>query len=190
MLTFKIPETDAGHIVSDLSRLIGADLKSGPFIAGGSVRQALSEEALSPESDIDVFFSSFEQVHPVRETMIKEGAHFANANDIETFIWRDRKVQLIGNQFHESIDHLFSTFDFTVCAFATDGVTIVCLPEAKRDLDEKMVRVIDGASWKPRAHSRLAKYCRKGFRPAPGVFRWCMNASNRRKFDLYAGDYQ
>jgi hypothetical protein len=109
----------AENIVSTL--LKNAD-DHGPWIAGGMGRQLVLGE--HDFNDIDVWFSSANQMNRVKHTLIEtfaSGAYMSYKSDnAETFQVGEYKVQLITKTFFKDIDTLFEHFDFTCCQVAVD----------------------------------------------------------------------
>lgn len=195
------------------------DIDEGPWVAGGAalcvVQDRIAAErpqnVIPPPirggkqwacSDIDVFVKRSQDVVPIsihisKNTMV-ERARFSTTFGYFT----NTSIPLHGNQYKAQVIHktgcdtvesVLSSFDFTVSKFATDGKTLVGHISAIDDLRAGALRISDGGN--KRTLWRLAKYCRKGFVPSPGMIRKAIEGSmqdvefNSGIFCKPGGDY-
>lgn len=117
------------EFISYIGKLCNCNLETGPWIAGGSARLLWFGEDYT-DHDIDIFFPDVEKFRTIYRVMEEEcGCSAFNTSNASTFTLsknnREIKVQLITNNWYNTLDKLFYYFDFTVCRFATDGITVV-----------------------------------------------------------------
>ncbi len=159
---------------------IPLNIDEGPWMAGGSIIKLILGRDLD-NSDLDVFLS---------KGYNEGGGHFKDLDErltriapkpkrrssaygmprVETsyaFTYQTDigKLQLIHRAHYESPHELLGDFDFTICQFATDGITIAFPEQAIEDLNNRRLRL----HMVSRIHiSRFHKYTSLGFVPIPG----------------------
>lgn len=152
--------------------------KDGPWVAGGSVRRLVSRQP--QDSDFDFFFKSQEQFDAFCAAMEKSGAARANENDFNVTFDLPAvkpkpvdegaftpggpalKVQAIRIAFHESLEAVIESFDFSICQAGFDGERIVFGPWTLFDLANK--RLVPGKiRYGTSSLRRVIKYTRQGF---------------------------
>ena len=164
-----------------------SDLSCGPWIAGGCARRLWFGQPWI-DNDVDVFFRSQSDFARSRDRLVAIPRTEASSSpyitdavfSIETAnasthtvrigkAWPyNANVQLIKTAWHPSVTDLFDYFDFTVCRFATDGITIVADRQAIDDCESMVLR--RGENTKQRLSCRrVVKYSIYGFNPAPEV---------------------
>lgn len=150
----------------------------GPWIAGGSVRRLVSKQP--QDSDFDFFFKDEAQFDAFREAMKERGATVGSESDFNiTFhlpaasakpIGDDVfskpgpaiKVQAIRIAFHETLDAVLDSFDFSICQCGFDGTDLAFGQWALWDIARKRLvpgKIRYGAS----SLRRVIKYTRQGF---------------------------
>lgn len=147
--------------------LIKPEILTGPWIAGGAVLKWIKGEYV--QSDVDVFFSSRMQFDIVLDMLKCRGysVSFNSDNAVTLSSFSVPKVQLI-KRVHSSCEDLFSTFDITVCQFATDGKVVVSTQEA---IDHLNSRTLHFRNVKKSSLQRLLKYQSYGFTPDEDTIR-------------------
>ncbi len=149
--------------------------KPGRWLAGGAVRRAIKDG--KSDSDWDVFFSSEKE----KEAFIKEcekqdeiSNEKKNANNHQfTLKMGDEKytVQCITIAYYDSPEKVIETFDFTICQFVTDGVSLWSGDTSLFDLG-RMRLVVHKISYPVASLRRLLKYTNQGFYACNG----CLNS--------------
>ncbi len=138
------------------------DIESGPWIAGGAARRLYSKE-ISNYPDIDIFCPN----KKIYDFIIKDRKLLNTSKNGAYFLINETiKINLISHEFHETVESLFSTFDLTVCCFATDCDTIAFTPDAAEDVENKVLRTTN----KPTTLRRLSRYLEYGFLPKGNMF--------------------
>jgi hypothetical protein len=162
------PITMTGIFTSVISEMDFIDYEKGPWVAGGAAMK-ISQHLERGNSDIDIFFANEDQYkatmkwftdayHTLYDEVITKAFH--------QFKVRGVRIQLITSNYFESLNELFDDFDFSVCRFATDGVSVLGRDEAWLDCERKVLRLLGPAR---KSMFRLAKYCRSGFTPEAGT---------------------
>jgi hypothetical protein len=164
------------------------DIENGPWVAGGSVRRILTKQKMAADIDIFMKHGSY-NVDKIHHTLMGRGdcEEVAKTNrpfceyrltryDHTTHLFNDKKlkpkfstVQVIENRKFNSVEELLNDFDYTICMVATDGWSWVADDRFLRDIETKEI-VLNNKDQRRKNMSRLAKYCRYGFTPVPGVF--------------------
>lgn len=152
--------------------------EAGPWIAGGSVRRLVMN--LPQDSDFDFFFRNQEQFDAFCEDMKKRGATVENENDFNiTFclpkakakpVEDDKfegggpelKVQAIRISFHETLDDVLKSFDFSLCQCGYDGDSLAFGAWTLFDLANKKL-VPETISYGTSTLRRIIKYTRQGY---------------------------
>lgn len=170
-------EYEVTEFAKALSRLpaVSAD---GPWVAGGSVRRLVSN--LPQDSDFDFFFRDEAQFTAFCEGMKGRGAKIQHENDFNiTFILPkvkakpigddefspagpELKVQAIRIAFHDSLNAVLASFDFSLCQCGFDGTNLVFGQWSLFDIANKRLvpeRIRYGTS----TVRRIIKYTRQGF---------------------------
>lgn len=100
-------------------------------------------------------------------------------DDIKIITYKGKYIHIIEDQFilqviqnpYDGINDIFSTFDFTVCQFATDGRYIYTTKESLEDLKTRRLRLHPDAPYKSSNPAlRLMKYTLMGFLPDKDLF--------------------
>ena len=85
------------------------------------------------------------------------------------------KLQTIKKYFPASLRELFSSFDFTVCQFATDGKMMVATRSAVDDCESGRLVMVPESPRKLNV-VRMAKYCAYGFSPTDDMMETAINS--------------
>jgi hypothetical protein len=152
---------------------LGFDLNmaEGPWVAGGAIRRTLVGGGVGA-SDIDVFFSSPEQLAKCRLALEAKGAKQKRETDHNVeYVLKigdsDQRVQFIRVNFYPDAEAVIDSFDFTICQFATDGKEVVCGPYSLWDLARKRL-VVHKITFAVASMRRVLKYSRQGFTVCAG----------------------
>lgn len=154
-------------ILPSVSRLVlnTAQRLNGCWIAGGAPL-ALYTGDVNTIRDWDLFFNSVDAWNAGLRSFEKLGFKQAHATDwSQTLEMAGVIVQLITRRFYLNIEHIFDTFDFTVCCFAIEGLDIYYTKEAKRDVESKKLNYIY-TDEPATCIKRVARYGAKGFTPS------------------------
>lgn len=148
-----------------LCNYLKLDMRTGPWLAGGSVRKLYFKEMIG-QSDWDIWFQSrsqFDDAVAKLERLI--GCELKHrSNNAITYSINGESVQLIKRNFYPSVTKLIESFDMTVCQFATDGDTIKTSDLAIGDSNKHIIRLTKDVT-KPGIMKRITKYVIYGFRP-------------------------
>jgi hypothetical protein len=167
-----------------ISAVTDLSLERGPWVAGGSVRKMLQGKSWW-DGDVDVWHTGTAQHRLVCDRLTASGAmeirRTSNASTWELPLheWRPRhgwqrifgrkhssrmvKIQVI-EQPYDTISQLFDRFDFTICRFATDGVTIATTKPSLKHCAENQLVYDDTGVNKLRLYL-VKKYLSYGFYP-------------------------
>lgn len=170
-------EFESTDFAMALARLpaIGPD---GPWLAGGSVRKLISR--LPQDSDFDFFFKDEAQFKAFCEAVKEKGGKQVSESDFNiTFrlpaveakpIEDDKfspagpelKVQAIRIAYHETLDAVLDSFDFSICQCGYDGTDFLFGQWALWDIANK--RLVPGQlRYGTSSLRRVIKYTRQGF---------------------------
>lgn len=83
---------------------------------------------------------------------------------------KDIKAQIINRQFYDSVDAIWSDFDFRVCNFATDGKILIADVNAVKDCENKTLICNDPLTRKIDV-KRTIKYSIYGFNPEEKIIK-------------------
>ena len=164
-------------------KIINPNLATGPWIAGGAVMTwfeggTLRSTNFPTAQDIDVFFADPDQFEFTKQQLVKNNSvrhlpfvsdnaetyQFELPDSITNACW---KVQLIKKNYFKSTAEILHNFDFTCCGFATDGNKYTMLPNAAKDLNNKVLHINRYNS--ETILSRTIKYWIAGFEPGADV---------------------
>lgn len=162
---------------------ISPNLETGPWIAGGAAMSWFlngtvgydSRSDFSTLQDIDVFCANAMQLNSVRDRVVSANTckdrPFVTKN-AETYKFKTHagiqwKIQLITCNFFDSAESILNSFDFVCCGIATDGKKYALLPNAAKDLTDKVLNVNRYNSTTVLA--RTLKYWSMGFTPSASL---------------------
>lgn len=150
----------------------------GPWVAGGSVRRLVS--GLAQDGDFDFFFRDQPQLYAFVEDMKKRGATVSSENDFNITLLLpsvkakpigenefsksgpELKVQAIRIAFHETLDAVLESFDFSICQCGFDGVDLLFGQWALFDIANR--RLVPGKiRYGTSSLRRIIKYTQQGF---------------------------
>lgn len=170
-------EYDENDFARALGRLPSIS-ESGPWVAGGSVRRLVM--GMAQDSDYDFFFRDQEQFEQFCADMKAKGARSVNENDFNiTFRMPSKeakpigddefepagpelKVQAIRIAFHESLEAVLDSFDFSICQCGFDGDNLLFGRWSLFDLAAK--RLVPGEiRYGTSTLRRIIKYTRQGY---------------------------
>lgn len=178
---------------------INLNIKTGPWIAGGSVLKLIQGKPLDT-SDIDIFFPSPELFDKYRQlldvivdskerttfipnygkpnSLTSKGRLRSGVSQISkhqtskayTYSLNIATIQIIKRQYYQTVGALLGDFDFTVCMFATDGTQIAYFPQGLIDAKNMNLRIHRIHKDSILVH-RFYKYLANGYTPLPGEAR-------------------
>jgi len=140
---------------------------SDVWIAGGAIRDYLSNGKIDFNTDIDLF--SYSRKELCRALLILRNKasfkpYLITKNAIKgtcTLNKKEYKVDIVKRIFDNMVDTI-ENFDFTVTCFALNSVDFVCHPSAPFDLLAKRL-VINSLPFPLSTFQRLQKYIKKGY---------------------------
>ncbi len=148
--------------------------KDGPWLAGGACRRfALGSDELS---DFDMFFKDQGQADAYMAGLLEKGFSEIYRNEFNvTFRLEEWKVQCIIINFFPTVEAVIDSFDFTICQFATDGVSLFCGDYALFDLCRKRLAV-HKITYATSSVRRIIKYAGQGYKVCNGCIAAILNA--------------
>lgn len=156
--------------------------KDGPWIAGGALRRTV--QGKEPESDFDFFFRDQDQLQSFVEALEKGG--MAKVRETEHHVhYRgrlapdgpERDVQCIRFSFYQSAKDVIDSFDYTICMFAFDGITLTIGDYALWDLGRKRL-AINKITYPVATMRRMLKYTRQGFTACKGCLTMILRSTS------------
>lgn len=180
-----IPYTNFSTVVNYLKPAVNFNMETGPWIAGGIVRELLTNRDWDQsDSDIDIFVKNDEQLLEVEQQLerlleveqlpINIPSHYLHStlskiHESENAITYEYKcgstiitVQLITHTF-ENVEAIIDKFDFTISQFVTDG-NVLCVGDTTLfDLGMKQIR-INKITYPVSSLQRIIKYSKKGYK--------------------------
>lgn len=146
----------------------------GPWLAGGALRRTLMGK--EPESDLDFFFRDAQQLDEFEARLVASGLrkvretehhrHYRGKLGPDDPVERD--VQLIRFAFYGNAEAVIDSFDFTICQFAFDGMTLTVGEYALWDLGRKRLAV-HKITYPVSSMRRMLKYGTQGFTACTGA---------------------
>ena len=175
--------------IDRLREVIGLNLDTGPYLAGGAARATLTQE---PVKDFDVFFASQEQADAAERALIAAGAipiprapgsvtvAPRPGSELIRSIYLDLPgvgpVNIARTHVFPSVDVLLDSFDFTVCQIATDGRVTRSSPGALADVEARRLCLV-----RETIAARIWKYLGRGYVLGPeDAARWVSGGRGRR----------
>jgi len=171
-------------------------LENGPWLGGGCLRQAVEGKSCETDFDIffknadqheifqhrmiegsgvdEIADNIFPVLFPVLRlkdnkrlfTKTLETSHVTNFDFTEDK--NKYNIQLIhGDFFHDSVEHLLDSFDYTICQLATDGETIIVGDYTLLDIANKKLAV-HKLTFPAASLSRAVKYGSYGYKMCNG----------------------
>lgn len=174
-----VPYVNFITVINYLKPAVNFNIETGPWIAGGIVRELLTNKDWDQSgSDIDIFVKNDEQLLEV-EQQLERLTHaipsqfldssLSKIHESENAITYEYKcgskvliVQLINHMF-ENVEAIINKFDFTISQFVTDG-NVLCVGDTTLfDLGMKQIR-INKITYPVSSLQRLIKYSKKGYK--------------------------
>lgn len=173
------------------------------WIAGGAARRLFAGQPLG-QSDLDIFFSSVNDMGLVRRSLFEMGfLQRYHSNRAETWVSgggldqfarsmlllnAGTSVQLCSSESsaglaYPDLEALFRSFDFTVAMFAFDGQRLFAAEGAVEDLQDRRLRVLN-PSVKVPSVVRMLKYLDEGFTPEPVDLPWLFDLTTCKDGDV------
>lgn len=109
------------------------------LLAGGAARQLFLNDGSFGSTDVDLYFFNNKDKYNIKRCLLKAGKEKRASEYAKTFMYKDLLLQIVDDR-HNSIDQLFSTFDFYCCMFAIVNNKIVYPKEAFEDVLSKTLR--------------------------------------------------
>lgn len=153
--------------------------KDGPWIAGGCLHRTYKKIEL--DSDIDIFFSSEQQMNAYVQKIIIEGRVIENApkgkyENTSYFVnrWhqtlnikcldRDWKIQCVTFKYFKDISELFDSFDMTMCMMAYDGENVYMGEDTMTHIINNNIHFnVNSINFPSVTLKRLVKYMKMGY---------------------------
>lgn len=158
----------------------------GAWLAGGALRRTLMGE--EPDSDFDLFFHNDVRLNLYAVAL--EGRGFVRQRESEHHVHyrgrlagQDRDVQLIRFTYYQTAEDVITSFDYTICQFATDGDDIVVGDFSLWDLARKRLAV-HRITFPIASMRRLIKYTKQGFYACDGTLRDLLESARDPGVDL------
>lgn len=144
---------------------------NGPWIAGGALRQCITNNPLS--TDIDVFFASEEQRLTITRALSTNPRATKAFTTTTAETWTVKttidetektvKIQLVFIDYYPTVEALIDTFDFTMCQIATTDIqTCVVGPFTLMDITKNRL-MVHRITYPISTLRRLLKYSKQGF---------------------------
>jgi hypothetical protein len=153
------PETRVKEI-SDIgfSLRTETEYKIDFFIAGGCFDW--SREL----SDIDVFFTTEDQFNQMVKFFNSKGIKIRETDNSISYIWQERKFDLVKSKFYESIEQVIESFDFINCMAGIEAAFRNFVSHKDWYLVNKQKRLAINKITYPMSSLRRAfKYAAKGY---------------------------
>lgn len=143
----------------------------GPWIAGGALRQCITNKPLS--TDIDIFFRSEEQRLLVTTNISgnPRAKKLYTTSTAETWTVEttvdgksvSMKIQFVFIDYYKSMDALMETFDYTICQIVSgDLQSCIVGPYTLMDIAKNRL-MIHRVTYPISSLRRLLKYTKQGF---------------------------
>ena len=195
--------TSNRHILNEVGNKVATyfelDMMHGPWLAGGSLRKLCINQSIN-YSDWDIFFKDDKQfknaVFKVKNdpssVLIYESKNaltytFEPYNDSVNYY--PLHVQLINRKFYQSVEDLLNDFDFTICQYASDGLTIQLGKTSYIDEKHKILNSNIQCFDRPGFVKRLIKYIVYGYTPTPELLKMIENNKQSIDFKTVIDDY-
>ena len=135
-------------------------------------------------SDIDVFFASPEDLaEGIRSLEETDARLIYSRKNVQGYIFKRRKIELIKNRFFPGPEETIDEFDFTVCCAAINHWgRVVVHPNFFEDLAANRL-VIHQLDYPLGTLARLPRYVEKGFKPCNGTLLRLAKAIQSIDFD-------
>jgi len=153
-------------LVKTLARLptVGAD---GPWVCGGSIRRLVMH--LPQDSDFDFFFKNADQFAAFSTKLEALGGQKLYENEFNV-TWKipakdkmpEIKVQAIRIAYHENIEAVLNSFDFSLCQCGFDGTDLYFGEFTLFDLASNKL-IPEKISYGVSSLRRIIKYTRQGY---------------------------
>lgn len=154
---------------------------NGPWLAGGALRRTLLRQ--EPDSDFDFFFRDAEQLAAFTAALDRSGMEKVRETEHHVH-YRGRvgesaipiDVQCIRFAFYATADAVIDSFDFTICQFAFDGVSLSVGTYSLWDLGRKRLAV-HRVTFPVSSMRRVLKYATQGFKACNGCLATLLRAT-------------
>jgi len=173
------PYVNFSTVVNYLKPAVNFNMETGPWIAGGIIRELLTNSDWEHSgSDIDIFVKNEEQLLEVEQQLERLTntipSHYlhpclSKIHESENAITYEYKcgskvliVQLIHHIF-ENVESIIDKFEFTISQFVTDGKVFCVGDTTLFDLGMKQIR-INKITYPVSSLQRLIKYSKKGYK--------------------------
>jgi len=166
-----------------LVKLLDLDIKTGPWLAGGSVLNWYNGEPVGL-SDFDIFFKDLKQFDEMFGRLMRNHATiiFTSENALTLHLTIDndvKRIQLIRKNFFSSAEEVLKHFDFTICQLATDGWSILAADKTYEHIREKKIALARPVT--KTLVKRLIKYTSYGYAPEKEIVQYILD--NPTEFD-------
>lgn len=164
------------------------------WLAGGALRRTVIKQDIVGESDYDFFFASGKGFEDFQKHLENCGFKVNRQNDQNVELLgtvdfnppvplddpnqqkpdpKQVRIQLIKVQYYDAIEHVLSSFDFTLCQFGLElGATedddeLTCADTALFDVANKRI-VVNKITYPVASMRRIIKYTQQGFYACEG----------------------
>lgn len=151
----------------------------GPWIAGGALRRTILGQ--EPDSDFDFFFRDENQLKVFQASLLlrdfrvdRETEHHIQLRGIVGD--KSVRAQLIKFAYYTNAAAVIDSFDFTICQFAYDGLTLTCGEFSLWDLARKRL-AIHKITFPLSTMRRVLKYTNQGFTACGGALTAILTAT-------------
>lgn len=152
----------------------------GPWLCGGSLRRAISNQDFKG-ADFDVFFKDADQFGFAIQMLenqnfnkIKDEPHAVTYKKV-TKDFKEVIVQLIRMNYYNCIEEAICDFDYTVAMTGYDGTNIYVGPYTLYDIARKRL-VVNKITYPVAALRRLLKYNNQGYYACTGCLQEIANS--------------
>lgn len=136
-------------------------LQKDSWLCGGAIRRIITDSVCG--GDFDFFFRRGTERRKFKEALVEKGFYLVRSTPrCAEYRLEDLVVQVIETNF-ESLDDVFSRFDFTICQWAWDGTCFRYTLEALESTEDREL-VFTGTSIDiVSTIRRIGKYGKQGF---------------------------
>jgi hypothetical protein len=148
-------------------------------LAGGALRKVINP--LDKILDYDIFFLDFNYIQQVKSWLVEYGFDLkfeCPKGELFTYKLNSLKIQLICKKQYNDIEHLLSSFDFTICQLAYDGERFYFSNYAVRSIKRRELHLSNNIEFPMATMNRIYKYKLKGFKIESCLKEFCIFMSN------------
>lgn len=158
LLQANIPHNSRYESIKPLLRQFNA------VLAGGAARQLYLNDGSFGSTDVDLYFFNNKDKYNIKRCLLKAGKEKRASEYAKTFMYKDLLLQIVDDR-PNSIENLFSTYDFYCCMFAIVNNKIVYPKEAFEDVLSKTLRDNNYSKYYIKDYRILKYVLKKGYEP-------------------------